>query len=179
LMRRFLVLLVIFYVATGCGRSRVPATISLEGPASIMPAVPAFLRSTANEKYELVAAPSALPPDVQQALRCSLTQERLRMAATDEPASLGCAMEGDLPRHHLLGAAVSHNYAVVQYEEGGFAVVSTLVVFGRGPTAAIPLWSQSGEPGIRDPQALIRALRNGSLWPRPYPVLSAELASNY
>jgi hypothetical protein len=122
----------------------------------------------AREQYQMVTAPSALPPELQSALARHLGQEHLHVAAADEPFAItDVVMDPSLPGRRLVAAAVGKKYAVLHYEQGGIALTRHVVVFERGPGRAAEIWSGTLRKIYEPPAEFERALHDGTLWEKP------------
>jgi hypothetical protein len=121
----------------------------------------------AREQYQVVTSPAALPGDLQSALARHLRQERLHVAAADEPfASTDVVTDSSLPGRRLIAAAVGKTYAVVHYEQGGIAHTRHVVVFERAAGGASEIWAGSVHHTYAAPE-FERAIRDRTLWPKP------------
>jgi len=119
----------------------------------------------ARERYEMVSAPSGLPPEIQSALARHLGQERLHMAAPGEPFTSGdLVVDKSLPSRRLIAAAVGKTYAVVHYEQGGFARTRRVVVVERAPSGPSEVVWSGRVPRTYEPPEFERAIHSRSLW---------------
>ena len=165
--RHVLLALVLLGFSAACGgalRAADASSVATKAVGAGATAPQGLRADLSKEAFEACATQRALPADVRQALAAVLRQPELIIASGDEPANLGCVQGGSLPRHRLVAAAIGPRYAVVQYETGGIALMSHLVVLDRRAPGAPPLWSQAGARSIRDSVTLMEGLRSGGVW---------------
>jgi hypothetical protein len=146
--------------------TNAPLHTSLPTKGAVGAARPTFLRDAANEASMLVTNPRELPLDVQSGLANAFHASTLEMAASQEPYSSGCLVEEGLPRRRLLFAAVGQQYAIVHFEQGGFAPMPLITVLGRTPNSerAQVLWTGLTCFGLSTPEAFRHAIRSGEAW---------------
>jgi hypothetical protein len=93
------------------------------------------------------------------------------MAEPGQPYSFGCLIEHlgnrTLPRRRLVLAVINARFALMHYEEGGFATLTKAAVLARSQTAgATALLAVYTLPGYRvlSENELAQEIRSGELW---------------
>lgn len=126
--------------------------------------VPDALAQVRLDRYELVSDATLLPADVRAALAREFGEATLEMASGAEPFNGGCLIQPGLPRRRLLLSAVSPRYAVVHFEEGGFAVAWDVIVFQRSDDGScVRIWTNHTRTAWSEPETFRAALRSGEL----------------
>lgn len=126
---------------------------------------PEFLQLVRADQYELISNAMLLPDDVKASLAREVGESRLEIASELEPFNGGCVMQPGVPRRRLLLAAVSPRFAVVHFEQGGFAIMQNVLVFQRSDAAATTrIWANIATTAWSEPDAFLTALRSGALF---------------
>jgi hypothetical protein len=171
-MYRLPVATVLVLLATACGEPVGEPSFRTATPYPPSLPAPPVLREISASPLFPAPDPALWPADVQSGLATLLGQRTLFIAAPGQPVDLSCVPAPGVPRERLVAAVVGPKFAVLQVEAGGFAPVNKVWVFARGSAQATLLWAQLGQPHLA-PEALLPAIRSGSLWPGARPSLSA------